>query len=238
MPNPYFQFKQFTIYHDQCSMKVTTDSCLFGAWAAKDINTTGTKYNMLDIGSGSGLLSLMLAQQSCGSVDGIEIQESDYDQSIKNITASPFHNRMQIFNADALLFNYTKKYDIVISNPPFYESDLKSSAKGKNIAHHDEGLKIDALMPLIENVLLPEGSFYLLLPAKRQQQIEDVIAGSRLFINQVVLVRQTEKHKPFRIMLKGSFNKTSVTSGEIVIKENNSYTDTFIRLLQPYYLNI
>jgi len=238
LPNPYFQFKQFTIHHDRCSMKVTTDSCLFGAWAANDIKTTGVPLNILDIGSGSGLLSLMLAQQTSGSIDGIELQQNDHQQSIQNISASPFFNRVQVFNADAQSFGYTKKYDIVISNPPFYESDLKSSIKGKNIAHHDDGLKLDGLIPLIEKLLQPSGNFYILLPAKRQQELQHIITGGHLFINQAVFVRQTHNHAPFRIMLKGSFNKTGMTSSEIVIKKNNVYTNEFARLLQPYYLNI
>jgi tRNA1Val (adenine37-N6)-methyltransferase len=218
-------------------MKVTTDSCLFGAWAAKDMKTTGTPLHILDIGSGSGLLSLMLAQQIPGSIDGIELQESDYHQSVKNISASPFYNRMQVFNADARSFSYPKKYDSIISNPPFYESDLKSSVKGKNIAHHDDGLKLNELIPLIEKLLQPKGAFYLLLPAKRQEDIQEIITASRLFINEVVFVRQTENHAPFRIILKGSFSNTGIATSEIVIKKKNFYTDAFIQLLQPYYLD-
>lgn len=238
MSNPYFQFKQFTIHHDQCSMKVTTDSCLFGAWVADDIKATSKALSILDIGSGSGLLSLMLAQQAHGNIDGIELQESDYHQSIKNITASPFYNQVQVFNADAQSFSYTKKYDIVISNPPFYAGDLKSSIKGKNIAHHDEGLKLNTLIPLIESILHPRGSFYLLLPAKRQEEIQHIITGSHLFINHAVFVRQTDSHVPFRVMLKGSFSKTIIGNSEMIIKKGNLYTDEFARLLQPYYLHI
>ncbi|GAB3416009.1 methyltransferase [Niabella aquatica] len=218
-------------------MKVTTDSCLFGAWAANDIETTGTPLRLLDIGSGSGLLSLMLAQQIHASIDGVELQENDYRQSVKNISASPFYNRVQVFNADARSFSYTQKYDRIISNPPFYESDLKSSVKGKNIAHHDDGLKLNELIPLIEKLLQPGGAFYLLLPARRQEEIQDIITGGRLFINKVVFVKQTENHTPFRIMLKGSFSKTGIASREIVIKKGNIYTDEFNRLLQPYYLD-
>ncbi|MGC4235598.1 MAG: methyltransferase [Niabella sp.] len=218
-------------------MKVTTDSCLFGAWIANDINTTGTPLSILDIGSGSGLLSLMLAQQTPGKIDAIELQESDYHQSIQNISASPFYNRIQVFNTDARSFSYTKKYDSIISNPPFYESDLKSSVKGKNIAHHDDGLKLNELIPLIEKLLQPEGAFYLLLPAKRQEEIQVLITASCLSVNKVVFVRQTDNHTPFRIMLKGSFSKAGIANSEIVIKKGDFYTDGFMRLLQPYYLD-
>lgn len=220
-------------------MKVTTDSCLFGAWVANDIKTENVpSTHILDIGSGSGLLSLMLAQQTRGSIDGIELQESDYQQSIQNISSSSFHNQVQVFNADALSFNYIKKYDIIISNPPFYESDLKSNTEGKNIAHHDDGLKLNELIPLIDKLLQSNGNFYLLLPAKRQKDIQHIITASRLCSNQVIFVRQTGNHEPFRIMLKGSFNKAGIRSTDIVIKKNNLYTHEFTRLLQPYYLNL
>lgn len=219
-------------------MKVTTDSCLFGAWVARDIGRINISKNVLDIGSGSGLLSLMVAQETLAKIDGIELQAADAYQAIQNITASPFCSRIQIYNADAISFEYNKKYDIVISNPPFYQTDLKSHQKEKNIAHHDEGLKLNDLILLIESILDSQGFFYLLLPVKRQQDIEDIIAKSTLGINDMVLVRQTETHAPFRVMLKGSFQKTKITYTDIAIKKDNAYTHAFMKLLQPYYLHL
>lgn len=237
MANPYFQFKQFTVYHDRCSMKVTTDACLFGAWVAHELHAASSpKYEILDIGSGSGLLSLMLAQSINGHIEGIELQDSDYLQSLENVAQSPYAERIQIFKGDTLTFPYAKKYDVVISNPPFYEKDLRSDSSGKNIAHHDDGLKLDALVKLIQKVLQPSGTFYLLFPAKRIQEIKREIAISHLCINKMVSVRQTEKHTHFRFLLKGSFYETPLQQEEIVIKTDNNYTDAFVRLLQPYYL--
>lgn len=238
MPNPYFRFKQFTVYQNHCSMKVTTDSCLFGAWVANDIKGLGINENILDIGSGSGLLSLMLAQQINASIDGIEIQESDFAQSIENIYNSNFKNNITIHHANAVEYNYSKKYDVIVSNPPFYENELKAIAPEKNIAHHSERLKIQQLVALIKKLSTQTGSFYLLLPAKRKEALEELVANAGLHINTIVFVHQTEKHPPFRIMVKGSFVKYQNQSEGIYIKEKENYSSGFISLLKDYYLHL
>ncbi len=236
MPNPYFRFKQFTINHDQCSMKVTTDSCLFGAWVAGHIRNLDVEKNILDIGSGSGLLSLMIAQQTQALIEGVEIQKDDYVQSIYNISNSPFAKRITIHQVDALQFNYSKKYDVIISNPPFYENDLKSAATGKNIAHHDEGLKLPELLNLIGRQLTVDGAFFLLLPQKRLADLQQLIDERQLFVNEIVSVHQTPHHDAFRIMLRGSFLESRSEVCKIVIKEGTDYSADFTRLLKDYYL--
>lgn len=217
-------------------MKVTTDSCLFGAWAAATIKTREAKGNVLDIGCGSGLLSLMIAQQSAVLIEGIEIQRSDYLQCLDNISGSPFKERLTIHNADALKFHYNKKFDTIISNPPFYEQDLKAKAAGKNIAHHDEGLKLPELMQIIAALLNADGDFYILLPAKRFSHLQQLVSKAGLFINELVWVHQTEKHAAFRIMVRGSFAEGGLREYKIVIKEGNAYSASFTELLKNYYL--
>ena len=233
-----FQFKQFIINQEHCSMKVTTDSCLFGAWVADRIKDDVFVKNILDIGSGTGLLSLMLAQQTAASIDAIELQEKDYLQSLENVAASPCKERINITYADATKHPFNKKYDVIISNPPFYENDLKGDIASKNIAHHDDGLTLQHLLKIISHNLSETGKFYLLLPYKRQMNLLKTIENTGLFINCITSVHQTEKHDVFRMMVEGSFQKTLTNGEKIIIKENDMYSDGFIRLLQPYYLKL
>ncbi len=238
MGTSFFQFKQFTIHQNRCSMKVTTDSCLFGAWVAERINNETPVKNILDIGSGTGLLSLILAQKSTAGIDGIELQQKDYLQSCENIIASRWHDRINMIHTDAINYQFTKKYDVIISNPPFYENDLKSEAKGKNIAHHDDGLTLENLVNIIVKNLSSEGKFYLLLPEKRKADLLETIGSSALFINHIVEVHQTEKHSAFRIIAEGSFTKANLPEAKITIKEDGVYSSTFVRLLKDYYLHL
>lgn len=238
LPNPYFQFKQFTVFHDRCSMKVTTDSCLFGAWVAHAVNGLAAGKNILDIGSGSGLLSLMIAQQTKAGIDGIEIQANDYNQSLENIAEAPFGKRIAIYHSDALQFSYDKTYDAIVSNPPFYESDLKGASGGKNIAHHDEGLKLNDLFLLIKKTLAPDGHFYLLLPAKRSGDFKRLCAENGFYINELAWIHPSEAHQPFRIMISASFRTLPPKEHHLYIKQKNEYSPSFRKLLAGYYRHL
>ncbi|HRB76192.1 MAG TPA: methyltransferase [Niabella sp.] len=219
-------------------MKVTTDSCLFGAWIAADILKQHKEKNILDIGSGSGLLSLMVAQQNTSPIDAIEIQESDYLQSLENLSSANFTHRITAHYADASHFVFDKQYDFIISNPPFYQNDLKGSKSTKNIAHHEEGLTLLDLAKIIKNNLSSDGWFYWLLPAKRTNDVMAHARENNVFINKIIRVHQTENHSPFRIMVRGSFHSSDLEEEQIIIKYQNEYSDTFRRLLLPYYLNL
>lgn len=217
-------------------MKVTTDSCLFGAWVAEKIKDDTTVKNILDIGSGTGLLSLMLAQQTAANIDGIELQEKDFLQSLENVNASPWKHKVNMIHADATNYLFHKKYDVIISNPPFYENDLKGNASSKNIAHHDEGLTLKSLISIIKENLPATGKFYLLLPIKRIDDLLETLANTGLFINHTTTVHQTEKHNIFRIMVEGSLKEIKSAEQNIIIKENGVYSIKFSLLLKDYYL--
>ena len=180
MPNPYFSFKQFTVYHDRCAMKVTTDSCFFGAWAAREIKNPEVKIkNVLDIGAGTGLLSLMIAQKNEVEIEAIEIDPATSEQARDNIVASPWNNRIHIFNEDIHVFNPNKKYDCIICNPPFYENELPSQVPGKNIAHHSEELTISEVLQFITIHLSEEGMFFLMYPFKRKDEVDGLLQKKR-----------------------------------------------------------
>ncbi|HLO81883.1 MAG TPA: methyltransferase, partial [Chitinophagaceae bacterium] len=137
MPNDYFEFKQFTIWQSKCSQKVSTDACLFGAWTAKHCRPA---VNILDIGAGTGLLMLMMAQQHEALIDGIEIEKDCAGQMRENLLSSPWKERLNGIEADVKIHPFEKKYDLIISNPPFYEKQLQAADTSKNLAWHSSEL--------------------------------------------------------------------------------------------------
>lgn len=239
MANPYFQFKQFTIHHDRCAMKVTTDGCLLGAWVAEEIKKEKQKIkNVLDIGTGTGLLSLMIAQKNKIEIDAVEIDEDASQQAKENIEASPWKHQIHVLNEDIVSFQPDKKYDCIISNPPFYENELASEKQKRNIAHHSEQLTISEVLKFIQIHLIDNGLFFLMLPFKRKEEIEDLFRKNDLFVLSTVIIRQSVKHSPFRIIVKGTtknfiFEKSNSIA---VCNEHQQYTDQFVDLLKDYYL--
>jgi len=223
-------------------MKVTTDACLFGAWVAEKVKSEKLKMkNVLDVGAGTGLLSLMFAQKKTGVViDSIEIDADAYDQAKENIAASPFAGRIKTIRGDARNFSFQKKYDLIISNPPFYETELKSEKENKNIAHHGDELSLSELFVTIENNLEPDGRFFLLLPYKRYEEIRRLFAKSKLMITELLLIRQSTRHHYFRIILRGEFARQTAAEIQMdelsICNEKQQYTIEFIELLKDYYL--
>lgn len=244
MPNSYFQFKQFTIYQDNCAMKVTTDSCLFGAWVAEEAKSRKSEVcSILDIGTGTGLLSLMLAQKINISIDAIEIDKNSFEQAIENVKGSEWNEKITVHHIDAKELAGHVLYDLIICNPPFYENELKSENNQKNIAHHSDKLELSELLVIIKNNLATDGIFCLLLPFKRNNEIKILLSENRLSITRITYVRQSESHDYFRIMLIGKFKTGETTEpviDEISIKDNSpeqSYTPAFTGLLKDYYLH-
>ena len=238
MPNPYFQFKQFTVYHDRCAMKVTTDACLFGAWcAAESQRSTSIGQRFLDIGTGTGLLSLMVAQKNNGiQIDAIEIDKEAAMQATDNVKASPFAAAITVHHCD--ITNWEKgAYDIIFSNPPFYEKEIPSTQQGKNVAHHGEGLRLESLFDIIQAKLTDTGLFYLLLPYKRRHDIDKQLQQTGLFLEKLVVVHPAVENAPFRLLLKGGKRLTPTQNESLSIYDAvRAYTPEFVSLLKDYYL--
>lgn len=241
MPNDFFQFKQFTIYQDRCALKVSTDSCIFGAWVAKKVaavehHLTGC----LDIGAGSGLLMLMLAQQFQGNIQGVEIDARSYEQATENIAASKWYNRLQLFHKDVKLFSVPHQYDLIISNPPFFEGDLKSANNRYNFAKHDDGLTLQDLLQVAERNLSAKGMFAVLLPYQRADWFEQLAASYELFVSEKLLIRQSLQHPHFRaVFLLTRKNNGLAKKEELIIRQAPEvYSHPFVSLLKNYYLHL
>ena len=225
-------------------MKVTTDGCLFGAWVAEKVRSLEPGVsNVLDIGTGTGLLSLMLAQKDPNlHIDAIEIDKEAAEQATENIAASPWADRIRVNHTDAKEFQSNRYYDLIISNPPFYENELKSGKSQKDVAHHSEGLQLKDLLVIIKNNLKPDGLFCLLLPYKRNAEAKILLNEAGLHITEITFVRQSTNHDFFRIMIMGKTgtNEQAETMiDEISIKnDNNQYTLAFTNVLKEYYLHL
>lgn len=236
MANNYFQFKQFIIRQDKCAMKVCTDACLFAAIvASKKI----TMNRCLDIGTGTGLLSLMLAQKNNAvQVDAVEIEADAALQAAENINASPFASRIKVLNNDILTCTLQPGYDCIISNPPFYENQLQSNSDAVNNARHHGSLSILQLVDIVVKYLSARGTFAILLPSQRIDTFKLECTKAGLFLYREILVSQTEKHSFFRSILFFKKEKCKTHCCSMTIKCNNQYSNEFKLLLQDYYLNL
>lgn len=239
MPNTYFQFKQFTVHQEHCAMKVCTDACLFGAWVAEKAGGNEiTTDRVLDIGTGTGLLCLMLAQQSAGMIDAIEIDEAAAKQADENFAASPWKSRLKVYHSPIQVFSQPGNlpYDLILSNPPFFEHDLKSDDHKRNLALHSNELKLDELLSAVDRLLSPNGYLAILLPFHRNEAFKTMALEKGYYLHHAMAVKQTPQHNYFRSMfLFGRKEVPSMQSG-ITIREKGLYTDSFRQLLKDYYL--
>lgn len=237
MSNSYFQFKEFTVHQQKAAMKVCTDACLFGAWVAEQMNITGCKIEkILDIGTGTGLLALMLAQKTPAAIHAVEINESTAAQAKENFEQSKFSDRVELLIGDIRTLAPNTTYDLIICNPPFYEKDLKSSDKGRNDALHSAALNFHELIPAAAKALEKQGIFAVLLPFFRAEDFILLAEKHDLFVRRVMHVSQTENHSFFRSMLIFSAENIPVVKSTMTIKDNGVYSDQFVRLLRDYYL--
>jgi tRNA1Val (adenine37-N6)-methyltransferase len=230
MPNTYFRFRQFTVHQNRAAMKVCTDACLFGAWVAAEAGGKGIQ-RILDIGSGTGLLSLMLAQATGGIIDAVEIDDHAYRQTAENFAASPWADKLKVHHCAIQEFSPPFLYDLIICNPPFYENELRSPDSKKNVAMHSTQLNLDDLLRNMKRLLTPGGTTAMLIPYIRMAEIEGKIKSVNLFIQKKILVKQTERHVPFRCMYTLQDVFSDYAERKITVKD-----DEFNSLLKSYYL--
>ena len=255
MANPFFQCKEFIVHQQHTSMKVCTDACLFGAWVAKQPSIE-TAHSIVDIGSGTGLLSLILAQvtdKNNTKITAVEIESQAAAEASSNFNISKWSDRLKLVNDS--IQNYTanfmaardekNKFDIIITNPPFYEGDLKSPDSNKNKAAHSTELSWTSLVENSASLLKEEGHFFVLVPTLRAYTMQKLAEANHLNLAEEVLVYNDAKHLPFRSFLHFQKNMNSLDKGnsvlrnKIVIKNtDNSYSPAFIELLKDYYLHL
>ncbi|HTN37512.1 MAG TPA: methyltransferase [Arachidicoccus sp.] len=245
MGNPFFNFKAFSVQQGGAAMKVCTDACLFGAL----LPIVGeSKARALDIGTGTGLLSLMYAQRNAFVViDAIELEEAAYNQAKENFQASPWSDRIRVIQGDFRKFtplasnletqSGNERYDLIFSNPPFFSGDLKSADEAKNRAHHSSDLSFNSLVEKSARLLGSAGLFTVLIPFARGQEMRAIARENGLYLIQEYLVRQSPDHAYFRVIQLFSRENANLAEESICIREaNQQYSLKFAELLRPYYL--
>jgi tRNA1Val (adenine37-N6)-methyltransferase len=234
MPKNSFTFKHFTIHQDRCAMKVCTDACILGA--STDVENVK---NILDIGTGTGLLALMLAQRSNAQIDAVEIEKSAYSQAVGNIDESNFSDKINVCHQDIKSYISTIHYDLIISNPPFYQKSLQSPDSQANKALHAVTLTFDDLIESVVRLLKPNGRFVVLLPPFEAEKLIQLAQKKDLYLSKKTLIRHDESKPVFRII--ATFQNIQMLDYQeetLVIHEKNSktYSEKFRVLLKDYYL--
>ena len=220
-------------------MKVCTDACLFGAWVAETISGCSATARVLDVGAGTGLLSLMVAQKTAAFIDAIEIDKAAAMQAAENFEGSPWNDRLKLEHRALQDFCPISKYDYIISNPPFYENDLKSDSTAINAARHDITLTMDTLVAYISNYLADTGKAFLLMPFHRTAEVEALALEKKLRVVEKVLVRQTPAHNFFRTILTLSNQSATACTAEISVHDmTRNYGPEFSELLADYYMKL
>ena len=230
------------MHQEHTAMKVCTDACLFGGWSAADAQIQSAK-KILDIGSGTGLLSLMLAQQSDAHITAIEIEDGAFEQTKTNFDLSPWKDRLDVVHCsiqDYAFKNKTNLFDCIITNPPFYEGDLNSPDNAKNLAAHSTALPWDALAESTASLLQENGAWYVLVPTLRAYTMQKLAMNYGVQLSQECLMYNDAKHLPIRAMLKFVKQKeAAIQRNKIVIKNTDqSYTPEFTNYLKDYYLHL
>lgn len=240
MANTYFQFKQFTVHQEHCAMKVCTDACLQGAFTARYLAGHGYAVKrILDIGTGTGLLSLMLAQSHPAEITAVELDPGAVLQARENFAASPWKERLTVQEADIRALPAAEAFDFIITNPPFYESALKSGNQQKDKAMHATSLGYGELISAIERHLKPGASFSVLLPYAEFQEFSALAAEKGFRLHRLLEVRQSVNHGYFRAVgIFSSAGSEPVITEMAIRDEQQQYTAAFIDLLKPYYLKL
>lgn len=237
MSNSYFQFKQFTIHQDQCAMKVSTDACIQGAWTP----VTSSVKTVLDIGTGTGLLSLMLAQRSEKAViDAIELEPSAATQAKENFSASPWSNRINVLVGDVCDMSFRKKYDLVICNPPFFNNSLLGDKEERNKARHTLSLSFDDLFHVISNNLGEDGYASILLPVAEHMLWKQIVEKNNwtIFHRLNIIPRVGLPANRVVSLCSAKATRSELFEDLIIRDSTNSYTPEFINLMQPFYLKL
>ncbi|MCX8480188.1 MAG: methyltransferase [Chitinophagales bacterium] len=242
MANTYFSFKQFTIHQEQCAMKVSTDACLFGAYIASAWEgQTVLPERVLDIGTGTGLLTLMLAQKNPSAIyTAIELDVQAARQAEGNFLNSPWSQQISILNENVLTWQQDSvaTFDLIVCNPPFFAQHLLSEEQARLMARHDEFLTLEHLKDIAQKHLAEEGVFGVLLPHSRKEECLRLFETN--FHLAFLLESSDNAQKPLNRVILG-FSKTkcipSITSQQLVLHESNgSRSAAWQALIQDYYL--
>jgi len=233
--NSYFKFKQFTVHQSKAAMRVNTDGVLLGAWT----NVTGAN-RILDIGTGTGVIALMLAQRTTGAqIDAIEIDAQSAAEARSNVNLSPWANRIDVINCSLQSFaqSVSLRYDLIVSNPPYFNQSLKSPHTSRNISRHSESLPYPDLIESVLKLIAPSGRFCGIFPYSEGNVFIAMAGAHGLYCTQKVNVQSRPSRKVLRVLLQLEATKKPVTESTLTIHNpDGSYSDEYKRLTEDFYL--
>ena len=234
-----FQFKQFSIEQDRCAMKIGTDGVLLGAWTPIDNNPA----NMLDIGTGTGVIALMLAQRSnAQQIDALEIDEDAYEQAVDNFENSPWSDRLFCFHAglDEFVEEPEDEYDLIVSNPPFYTEDYKTDNEQRDLARFADAMPFEDLIEAADLLLSENGIFSIIIPFKEEGRFLAIAKAYELYPFKITRVKGTPTSEIKRSLLAFSRKETiDFPVDELIIETaRHIYTPEYIDLTTDFYLKM
>ena len=234
-----FTFKQFAIEQDRCAMKIGTDGVLLGAWAPIDNHP----FSILDIGTGTGIIALMLAQRSAAQqIDALEIDEAAYEQATDNFENSPWNDRLFCFHAglDEFIEEPEEEYDLIVSNPPFYSEDYKTENESRDLARFQDAMPFEQLLEAADLLLSEHGIFAVIIPFKEEENFIALANEFELYPLKITRVKGTPTTEIKRSLLAFSRNETTdLPIDELVIETaRHVYTQEYIGLTKVFYLKM
>lgn len=236
-----FQFKEFTVNQDKTAMKIGTDAVLLGAWCAVDAYPN----SILDIGSGTGIIALMVAQRcDAMTIDAVEIDENAYEQTVENFEQSDWGDRLYCYNASFQDFaeeitEEEETYDLIISNPPFYTDEFETENEARNKARFTSSLSFEALISGVSKILSKSGTFAVVIPKKEEDNFTTLALENNLFLNRACRVKGTEISEIKRSLLEFSFEESTLIEEELIIEiSRHNYTKEYIALTKDFYLKM
>ncbi len=233
-----FCFKKFKIDQERCAMKIGTDGVLLGAWTTLEHEPE----SIMDIGAGTGIISLMLAQRSdAPTIDAIEIDADAYEQCVDNFEASPWGDRLYCYHAglDEFVDEVEDSYDLIVSNPPFYREVVSSGDVSRDMARQSDSLPFSELLKGVSKLLSANGIFSTILPFKEERRFVELAIALELFPNRITRVKGNKKASFKRSLLQFSSIEKKVNTSELIIEEERHvYTEDYIQLTKDFYLKM
>ncbi|WP_432671780.1 tRNA1(Val) (adenine(37)-N6)-methyltransferase [Flavobacterium sp. SM2513] len=234
-----FNFKQFSVEQDRTAMKIGTDGVLLGAWSPIPKNC----YSVLDIGTGTGIIALMIAQRSTAEqIDALEIDENAYEQATKNFENSPWDDRLFCFHAglDELIDEPEDEYDLIISNPPFYTENYKTEDEQRDLARFEDAMPFEILIEAADLLLSENGIFSAIIPFKEEEHFLTLAKEYELFPIKITRVKGTPTSEIKRSLLAFQrIESNEIEIDELIIEtERHVYTAEYIALTKEFYLKM
>ena len=233
-----FQFKQFSIAQEHCAMKIGTDAVLLGAWASLDSQPN----SILDIGAGTGILALMMAQRSGAElIDAIEIDDAAYEQCVGNFEASDWGDRLFCYHAslDEFTEEIEDQYDLIISNPPFYTDTFKTGNEERNKARFEDAMPFTELLKSVSKLLSLSGHFNVVIPFGEEISFIELAAKEGLCPSQILHVRGQKSSPVKRSLMCFTFEKQTIETQELIIEiTRHQYTKEYTNLTKDFYLKL